>query len=99
MNAEAQSFIQSVLALAPKSAAFDCDGTIWDADSGMGFFYWLLDHHMVSREMEARARPRYDDYLAGRVEEKTMCGEMVQICRGLRVDAVREAAAAYFREH
>jgi phosphoserine phosphatase len=99
MNAEAQSFIQSVLALAPKSAAFDCDGTLWDADSGMGFFYWVLDHHLVDAKTEAWARPRYDEYLAGRVEEKTMCGEMVQICRGMRVEAITEAARAYFHEH
>ena len=63
MNENAQRFTESILKLAPKSAAFDCDGTIWDADSGMQFFYWLLDHHLVSAETEAWARPRYQQYL------------------------------------
>src|SRR4051812_44147732 len=96
MNENAQRFTESILKLAPKSAAFDCDGTIWDADSGMQFFYWLLDHHLVTAETEAWARPRYQQYLAGRVDEETMCGEMVQICRGLRVPAIREAAKQFF---
>jgi len=89
-------FIASVLALEPKLAAFDCDGTLWDADSGMQFFYWLLDHRLVDATMEAWARPRYEEYLAGRVDEKTMCGEMVQLCRGMRVDAIRQAALEFF---
>lgn len=91
-------FIDSVLALAPRVAAFDCDGTLWGADSGMEFFYWLLDHHLVDAGTEAWARPRYAEYLAGRVEEKTMCGEMVQLCSGMHLEAIREAATIFFRE-
>ena len=97
MNGERSQFIDSILALEPKVAAFDCDGTLWDADSGMGFFYWLLDHHLVDAAAEAWARPRYQEYLEGRVDEKTMCGEMVQICRGLRVDAIKQTALEFFR--
>ena len=89
-------FIDSVLALEPKLAAFDCDGTLWDADSGMGFFYWLLDHRLVDARTEAWARPRYQEYLDGRVDEKTMCGEMVQICRGMRVETIQQAALEFF---
>ncbi|MBI2677464.1 MAG: haloacid dehalogenase-like hydrolase [Candidatus Koribacter versatilis] len=98
MNAEAQHFIASVLALAPKTAAFDCDGTLWDADSGMEFFYWLLDHGLVDARTEAWARPRYQEYLAGRVDEKTMCGEMVRICRGIPTATIREASRIFFTE-
>lgn len=98
MNLEAQHFIASVLAFTPRSAAFDCDGTLWGADSGMEFFYWLLDHHLIDAKTEAWARPRYQEYLAGRVDEKTMCGEMVQICGGMRTAAIREASSAFFRE-
>lgn len=93
-----QQFLDSVLALRPRVAAFDCDGTLWDADSGMEFFYWIIEHGLVDKPAAAWALPRYDDYLAGRVDEKTMCGEMVQICRGLRVEAIREAARTFFRE-
>jgi HAD superfamily phosphoserine phosphatase-like hydrolase len=98
MKAEASQFIDSILALEPKVAAFDCDGTLWDVDSGMEFFYWLLDHHLVDAATEVWARPRYQDYLEGRVDEKTMCGEMVQICRGVRVEAIKQAGFKFFHE-
>jgi len=93
-----QQFIESVLALRPRVAAFDCDGTLWDADSGMEFFYWIIERGMIDRDISAWALPRYGDYKAGRVDEKTMCGEMVQVCRGLSVKAIREAAGVFFRE-
>lgn len=93
-----QQFVDSVLALRPRVAVFDCDSTLWDADGGMEFFYWIIAHGMVPKPVADWALPRYDDYKAGRVEEKTMCGEMVQICAGLRVEAVREAARVFFHE-
>jgi len=93
---ERSPFIDSVLALEPKHAAFDCDGTLWDADSGMQFFYWLFDRRLVDPKTEAWARPRYQEYLDGRVGEKTMCGEMVQICRGMRVEALKAAGREFF---
>ena len=96
MSAGSQQFIESVLALSPRSAAFDCDGTLWDADSGMEFFYWILDQGLVNARTEAWARPRYQEYLAGQVDERTMCGEMVQMCRGLRVETISEAARHFF---
>lgn len=95
----AQQFIDSILALRPCVAALDCDGTLWDADSGMEFFYWLIAQGLIDRKTAAWALPRYDQYRAGRVDEKTMCGEMVQVCRGLRVAALREAARVFFRDH
>jgi phosphoserine phosphatase len=94
----AQEFIASVLALQPRVAAFDCDSTLWDADSGMEFFYWTIERGLIDKRTAAWALPRYDDYRAGRVDEKTMCGEMVQICRGLSVATITEAARAYFQE-
>lgn len=92
-----RSFVDSVLALRPRVAAFDCDSTLWDADSGMGFFYWIIAQGLIDKRTAAWALPRYDDYKAGKVDEKTMCGEMVQVCRGLRVDAIRDAARVFFR--
>lgn len=94
----AQQFTESVLTLRPRVAALDCDGTLWDADSGMEFFYWIIAQGLVDRETAKRALPRYEQYRAGCVDEETMCGEMVQVCRGLRVPAIREAARVFFRE-
>ena len=93
-----QQFVDSVLALRPRVAVFDCDSTLWNADSGMEFFYWVIQRGLVPKPVADWALPRYDDYKAGRVDEKTMCGEMVQICAGLRVETVREAARVFFRE-
>jgi phosphoserine phosphatase len=95
---QSQQFVDSILALRPRVAAFDCDGTLWDADSGMEFFYWIVERGLVDKQTAAWALPRYDDYKAGKVDEKTMCGEMVQICRGLRVADIREAAQTYFHQ-
>jgi phosphoserine phosphatase len=91
-------FVASVLALKPRVAAFDCDGTLWSGDAGEGFFSWELDHPLVSEEIRRWARPRYADYRAGKVAEEVMCGEMVTMHRGLRQEAVQQAADAYFAQ-
>ena len=44
------------------------------------------------------ARKRHADYKAGRVDEDTMCGEMVTMHRGLREAVVQQAADAYFAQ-
>lgn len=91
-------FIDSVLQLNPRVAAFDCDGTLWAPDAGEGFFYWELDRHMVSAEVERWARPRYADYRAGKVSEDDMCGEMVSMNQGLTESELEQAAELYFEE-
>ena len=92
-------FIDAVLQLRPRVAAFDCDGTLWAPDAGEGFFYWELDRHMVSDEVERWARPRYADYRAGKVSEDDMCGEMVTMNRGLPEEELARAAEEYFQAH
>jgi HAD superfamily hydrolase (TIGR01490 family) len=99
MTTPAQSLRDLALALRPRAAAFDCDGTLWDADSGMEFFYWIIAQGLVDKETAARALPRYEQYRAGRVPEETMCGEMVQVCRGLSVEGIKQAARAFFRQN
>jgi phosphoserine phosphatase len=91
------AFIASVLDLKPRVAAFDCDGTLWSGDAGEGFFSWELKQGLVSEEIARWARPRYADYLAGKVPEEIMCGEMVTLHRGLREDKVQQAADTYFQ--
>jgi phosphoserine phosphatase len=92
----AQQFVDSILALAPKIAVFDCDGTLWSGDSGADFFYWEVDRNMLPPEVAEWALARYQDYKAGKVGEEQMCGEMVTINAGLREDQLGEAAEEFF---
>ena len=91
-------FVDSVLRLEPRLAAFDCDGTLWSADAGERFFSWELDRGPVSGEIARWARLRYADYQAGKVEEEIMCGEMVTMHRGLREEIVQQAADSCFAQ-
>ena len=92
-----QAFLDSVLALAPGLVVLDCDGTLWAGDSGADFFYWELERGLVPPEVERWARDRYQQYLAGRVSEEQMCGEMVAMHAG-REEARLVAAAREFFE-
>lgn len=96
MSPKATKFIDSVLRLKPKTAVFDCDGTLWAGDAGEGFFDWELKRGLVSDEIVRWARPHYADYKAGKVEEGTMCAEMVAMHRGLKQADVQQAATEYF---
>jgi phosphoserine phosphatase len=89
-------FMQDVLALEPRIAACDCDGTLWSGDAGEGFFSWELDNKLVSEEVIRWARPRYAEYRAGKVSEADMCGEMVTMHRGMREDIVQNACDEFF---
>ncbi len=89
-------FIDSVLRLEARTAAFDCDGTLWSGDAGEKFFRWELANGLVSKEIRGWADARYNDYRAGQVPEEVMCGEMVTMHRGLREDALQQAIDAWF---
>jgi phosphoserine phosphatase len=93
------AFLDTVLALEPKIATFDCDGTLWSGDAGEGFFSWELAQGVVSDDIVRWARPRYADYRAGNVPEEVMCGEMVTMHRGLRESDILAAARRYFDNH
>jgi len=90
---------QAVLTANPKTAVFDCDGTIWSGDSGHGFMDWSIEQGLVSRSASDWIDNRYRAYLAGSVSELVICGEMVQLYEGLREQELRSAAAEYFRAH
>jgi phosphoserine phosphatase len=94
----AQEFERIVLDCDPRVAVFDCDGTMWGGDSGYGFMVWSLEQGLVSRSTSDWIDTRYRGYLAGRVSELEMCGEMVQIYAGLREQELRAAAAQYVQE-
>src|SRR5689334_9290741 len=92
-----EGFVESVLALRPRNAAFDCDGTLWPGDSGMRFLYWEIEAGLLPADVAAAIMRRYDEYLAGRVTEDQMCGEMVQIHRGIEENKIRAFAARFAR--
>ena len=92
----AADFHAAVHALAPCIAVFDCDGTLWSGDAGSGFMRWTIERGILSPEAIARLDVRYKGYLAGRVSELEICGEMVQIYAGLREQDMRATAAEFF---
>jgi len=95
----AQEFERLVFAGNPKVAVFDCDGTLWGGDAGFGFMDWSLRKGLVSRSTSDWVDTRYRTYLAGKVSEQQMCGEMVQMYAGLRDEELRAAAARYIRKY
>lgn len=94
----AEELKKKVLDLQPAVAVFDCDGTLWDGDAGLGFMNWSLEQGLVSRSTSAWIDTRHRAYRAGEVSEVKICGEMVQIYAGLRDAELRRAAARYVRE-
>lgn len=95
-SSPSQRFADSVLALRPDVAVFDCDGTLWSGDSGADFFYWQIDRGMFPYDVGERAAARYADYKQGKVDETVMCGEMVTINAGNSVQTLQEAAEEFF---
>jgi HAD superfamily phosphoserine phosphatase-like hydrolase len=91
-------FLESVVSLNPKTATFDCDGTLWSVDAGEGFFSWELEQKLVPDEIVRWARQRYANYKAGEVAEDVMCGEMVTMHRGLREEIVQRACDTFFAQ-
>ena len=90
-----ENFLQSVLALRPRVAAFDCDGTLWSGDAGENFFAWEIEKGVVSPEVARAMRDRYAEYKAGKVTEEDMCGEMVSMHKGLTEAAMMTAAREF----
>lgn len=94
-NPSKQEFIESVLRLSPRTAAFDCDGTLWSGDAGETFFDWEIRRGVVAVEVARTMRARYADYKAGKVSEDLMCSEMVTMHKGLSDAAMMEAASEF----
>jgi len=93
---DSAQFIDSVLRLQPRVAAFDCDGTLWQGDSGETFFDWEIRGGLVTAEVGRAIRGRYAEYKAGKVSEDDMCAEMVTMHRGLEEKVVLKAATEFF---
>ena len=92
----AAEFHRAVLALAPRTAVFDCDGTLWGGDAGYGFMLWSIKTGLVSRNAADWIDSRYRLYRTGDISELAICGEMVQLYTGLEESELRRAAATFF---
>lgn len=92
----AKQFFQRVDSAQATVAVFDCDGTLWAGDAGVGFMRWTMNTGLLSREASDWLDARYRAYLRGEVSELAICGEMVQIYRNLRETELRQAAHAFF---
>lgn len=82
-------------AICPRTAVFDCDGTLWSGDSGYGFMRWSMEQGLISREMSEWMDERHRAYEAGKVGETQICGEMVQVYAGLREEEIRGASETF----
>jgi phosphoserine phosphatase len=90
-----QEFLDAVLRLQPRVAAFDCDGTLWSGDAGETFFDWEIRESVVSGEVGQAMRARYAEYKSGKVSEDDMCGEMVTMHRGMPEATLMKAASEF----
>jgi phosphoserine phosphatase len=90
-----QEFLESVLRLEPRVAAFDCDGTLWSGDAGERFFDWEINQGIVQAEVADAMRARYVEYKAGKVSEDAICGEMVTMHKGMTETVMMKAASDF----
>ncbi len=96
----ANEFLEAMLRLEPRVAAFDCDGTLWSGDAGERFFDWeLREGDIVSPALDRPMRERYAAYKRGEVDETTMCGEMVTMHRGIPEPKLMDAAVRFFDQY
>lgn len=98
ISTTSKEFVDSVLSLRPRVAVFDCDGTLWQNNSGEDFLEWSMQHGMVSDAVVTSMRKRYADYKEGRVSEEVMCGEMTTMYAGLKVSDLEAAAKNFYAE-
>jgi phosphoserine phosphatase len=98
LSVRATEFIDKVLRLEPRFAAFDCDGTLWSADAGEGFFRWGFANKLVSDDVIRYETARHIDYRQGKVSEDDMCTEMATLHANLPEATVERAAAEFFDE-
>ncbi|MEO6829179.1 MAG: haloacid dehalogenase-like hydrolase [Acidobacteriaceae bacterium] len=94
----AAEFLAQVESSQPYVAVFDCDGTLWAGDAGVGFMHWSMESGLLSREAGDWIDARYRAYLRGEVSELAICGEMAQIYRDLRETELRQAAHTFFQK-
>jgi phosphoserine phosphatase len=93
----ASDFHRAAFSAAPRTAVFDCDGTLWSGDAGYDFMLWSIKTGLVSRNAADWIDSRYRLYLSRDISELAICGEMVQLYTGLEETELRRAADPFFR--
>lgn len=76
--------------MAAPVAAFDADGTLWDADLGEGFFQYLIDHRKVSLPADPWAH--YLELKKKNGDPREAYLWLAQILEGQKIDTVRQWA-------
>ncbi len=97
LTESARKFVDDVLALRPRHAVFDCDGTLWSGDAGADFFSLEIERGLIPPAVAKQILERYQQYQAGTVDELSICGEMVTIHQGLAEKDIRALAAELFQ--
>jgi phosphoserine phosphatase len=97
-NRSKHEFVESVLRLRPRVAAFDCDGTLWSGDAGEAFFNWEIERGVVSGEVGRAMRARHVEYREGKVSEEDMCAEMVTMNQGISDAKMMRVASEFMTE-
>lgn len=90
-----RDFLETVLRLEPRVAAFDCDGTLWSSDAGETFLDWEIKNGVVPAEVGIAMRARYAEYRAGKVSEEEMCGELVTMHKGMSAVFMMQVATEF----
>lgn len=96
LRSTADEFREALLKPVPRVAVFDCDGTLWNGDAGIGFMNWSIETRLLSRDASVWITTRHRLYREDQVSELEICGEMVQVYAGLQEEQMRRAAAEYF---
>ena len=91
-------FESAIAEITPQIAVFDCDGTLWQHDSGSAFMRWTMETGLLAADAVDWMNERYRRYLAGEVNELVICGEMVQVYQGIAETDLRAAAVEFFAE-
>lgn len=99
LSERAERFVSCVLGVDLKLAVFDCDGTLWQHDSGAGFFRWEQQRGILPEEALQWILPRHREYEAnGGIAEEVMCGDMVTIHSGLSEELLRAEATEFWHQ-
>lgn len=91
-------FVREVLASEPRLVACDFDGTLWPHDAGSGFTAWDIERGGVAGDIADHVQSQYSRYLAGDVDEDSMCALQVRMHRGRRDAELHARADAYVAE-
>ncbi len=91
-------FLREVLDREPRLVACDFDGTLWPHDAGSGFTAWDIARGGVAPEVARHVEAQYARYLAGEVDEDSMCALQVNMHRGRQDAELHARADAYVAE-